>query len=182
MPQQFVQNPLNQFESERLPVGWPWRLFATAFAIFLTTTLSYIGITFGYQPYLRDQIQQKTNEIEQLSATIPKADQEQFVNFYSQLVNLKGILDNHVLASTFFSFLEKVTHPRVYFSNASMKLREGELELSGLAESYTTVAEQLEVLNQAPEIDRFVINQAQLGEGNLIGFKVAIRLKKDSLK
>jgi Tfp pilus assembly protein PilN len=182
VPQQFVQNPLNQFESERLPVGWPWRLFAAAFAVFLATFLSYAGIVFGYQPYLRDQIQQKTNEIEQLSETIPKADQEQFINFYSQLVNLKNILDNRTLASPLFAFLERETHPRVYFANANMKFREGELELNGLAESYTAVTEQLAVLNQATEIDRFVVNQVQLGENNLVGFKAAIRFKKDTLK
>ena len=182
MPQQFVQNPLNQFEPERLPVGWPWRLFVAAFAVFLATVLGYIGITFGYQPYLREQIQQKTNEIEQLSASIPKADQDQFINFYSQLVNLKSILDSHVVASPIFVFLERVAHPRVYFANAGVKFREGELELNGLAESYVAITEQLEVFNQTPEIDRFVISQTQLGEDNLVGFKATIRLKRDALK
>jgi Tfp pilus assembly protein PilN len=182
VPQQFVQNPLNQFEPERLPVGWPWRLFIAAFGVFLATVLGYVGILFGYQPYLRNQIQQKTNEIEQLSETIPKADQDQFINFYSQLVNLKNILDSHVMASPLFSFLERTTHPRVYFANASMKFREGELELNGLAESYAAVTEQLEVFSQAPEIDRLLVSQAQLGERNLVGFKVAIRFKKGALK
>ncbi len=182
MPQQFVQNPLNQFEPERLPVGWPWRLFVAAFAVFLATVLGYVGITFGYQPYLKEQIQQKTNEIEQLTEIIPKAEQDQFVNFYSQLVNLKSILDNHVIASPVFTLLERITHPRVFFANAGVRFREGEIELSGLAESYTAITEQLEVLNQAPEIDRFLVSQTQLGEDNLVGFKISVRLKKDALK
>lgn len=181
MPQKFVQNPLEQFEPENLPVGWPWRFFSVALIIFSSALLVYLGIIFGYQPYLRAQIQETDKQISQLLETVSKEDQENFTRFYSQLVNLKNLLDNHIESSKLFPFLEKITNKKVSYNNLNLRVPERELELEGLAESYAALGEQLESLSQSEEIERYLLNQSQLS-GSLVQFKATLKLKSNLLK
>ena len=181
MPQQFTQNSLSRFESENLPVGWPWRFFSVSLIIFLTSLLIFFGLTLGYGPYLRSQILETDAKMNQLLETVSKEDQEKFAQFYSQLVNLKNLLDNHIASSKIFPWLEKITNQKVYYSNFNLRVPEKELELEGLADSYAVLGEQLEAFNQAPEIERYLINQSQ-ASGNLVQFKVTLKLKDAVLK
>ena len=91
MPQQFAQNPLNQFEPEKLSVGWPWRLLSVSFIVFFIALLTYFGLVVGYEPYLNSRIEQKETEINNLAQTVSNEDRDKFIGFYSKLDNLKNI-------------------------------------------------------------------------------------------
>ena len=181
MPQQFIQNPLNQFELERLPVGWPWRFLATAFFIFLSSLLIYFGLVFGYEPYLNSQIQSEDKELDQLAQTVSKEDREKFTQFYSQLVNLQNLLGNHIAASKAFPILERITSHKVYYRSVDLKIPERQLELDGIAESYEVLGEQLESFNQAAEMENSLVNQSQL-VNQAVQFKATLLLKDNVLK
>lgn len=180
MPQQFVQNPMNQFEAENLPVGWPWRFFMVSFVIFLMAILVYLGLIFGYQPFLSNQIAQKDQEISQRAASVSKEDQDKFIQIYSKIINIKSLIDNHVFSANALSMLEKVTHPKVYFTGLSMKTMDREMELDGVAESFSAISEQLEIFAQTKGIERYSLTQSQLS-GDVVQFKVSLKLSKDLL-
>ena len=181
MPQQFVQNPLEQFEPERLPVGWPWRFFSVSLIIFSATLLLYLGLVFGYKPFLNSSIQKKDAEISKISQTVTKEDQEQFIKFYSQLANLKLLLDNHSVSSKVFPALEQMTNKKVFYKSANLKVPERELELDGVAESYGVLSEQLEAFNKSDGVERFILGQSQAGESG-VQFKATLKLKANLLK
>lgn len=181
MPQQFHQNPLEQFEPEKLPVGWPWRLFTASFVIFLAAALTYVGLIWGYEPYLNSQIKKRDIEIEQLAQTVSKEKQEEFIRFYSQMSNLKELLNKHNLASKAFSLLEKMTNQKVYYTNAYLKVDERTIEVDGVSDSYGVLAEQLEAFHQTGDVERHMLNQSQLREGR-VRFKATLTLKETLLR
>lgn len=179
MPQQFVQNPLDQFEPEKLPIGWPWRLFLVTLIIFAFSVLSYIGLAFGYGPYLSSQIESKRTELSQLA--ISQEDRRILGHASSLLANLENILDNHILSSKLFPVLERVTNQRVYYTNANLKVPQRELELRGFAESFEVLAQQLEAYDQAVEVEGFTLNEAQFSQ-NLVSFRISLKLSANLLK
>lgn len=181
MPQRLPQKLLNQYEPENLPVGWPWRFFSISLVIFLSALLVFLGLKFGYRLYLNSRIQKADASINQLLDTVSKADQEKFANFYFQLVNLKNILDSHILSSKIFPFLEKITNQKVYYSSLNLRVSEKELELEGLADSYGVLGEQLEAIKQSAEVENYTLNQSQFGD-NLVRFKATLKLKDVVLK
>ena len=181
MPQQFVQNPLEQFEPEKLPVGWPWRFFSVSLIIFSATLLLYLGLAFGYKPFLNSSIKEKDDEMGKLSQTVNKQDQEQFIKFYSQLANLKILLDSHSVSSKVFSALEQMTNQKVFYKSANLKVPERELELDSVAESYGVLSEQLEAFNKSGGVERLTLGQSQAGEGG-VQFKATLKLKADLFK
>ena len=175
MAQQFVQNPMNQFEAERLPVGWPWRFFMFAFIVFLASILVYLGLVFGYEPFLNNQINAVDQQISQASAVVPQADQNKFVQVYSQIINLQSLTANHVFASNSLKLLETVTDPQVYFTGATLKTDQRTLDLDGVAASFPVLAEQLEAFAESKQIDRYTLVQSQLN-GGAVQFKVSLTL------
>ncbi|MEK9170109.1 MAG: hypothetical protein AAB674_00485 [Patescibacteria group bacterium] len=181
MPQQFAQNPLNQFEPEKLPVGWPWRLFSASFVVFLTALLIYLGLVVGYEPYLNSRIQQKEAEIQNLAQTVSNEDRDKFIGFYSKLDNLKNILDSHVFSSKIFPQLEKITNQKVFYSGASLKVSARELQVDGVAENYGVLGEQLESFSQLKEVERYILDQSRAEEG-VVRFKATLILKDTLIK
>ncbi len=179
MPQQFAQNPLNQFEPEKLSVGWPWRLLSVSFIIFLIILLTYFGLVIGYEPYLNSRIEQKETEINNLAQTVSNEDRDKFIGFYSKLDNLKNILDNHIFSSKIFPQLERITNKKVYYSGVSLKIPTREFEVDGVAENYGVLGEQLESFAQLSEVERYILNQSRIEEG-AVRFKATL-IFKDAL-
>ena len=179
MPQ-LAQSPFERYESESASAGLPWRLFSISATILFIAVLTYFGLTFGYNKILQDRLDSQNQELTALAARISKSqsDQDSFIGFYSQLVNLKTIFNNHVVSSRLFSVLESLTHQRVYFSGVDLKLVERQLDLDGVAESFGVLSEQLESLRQRPEVERTLLSQSQRGEDG-IRFKLTLILKKD---
>lgn len=177
---QYNQN-FAEVSPEKLPTGWPRRFLIFALALLVVSLLTYAGLSFGYRPYLQNQIAAADQAVNQLAASVPVSDQEKLVAFYSQILNLKSVLDNHIIASKILPFLERNTNRRVYYSRLDVDVNQRSLSLEGVAENYEILAQQLEAFNQAGEVERFLINESQLAEGRA-RFKVLIILSPAMFK
>lgn len=177
-----MSNNLDRFVGpEQLPTQWPWRVLLFSFLLFLLTLISYFGLAFGYKPVLNSKITEKDQEIVALAQTVPVSDQQALVRFYSQLGNLQEVLRTHLFGSKLLPILEKYTNKQVYYKNLSLNISSRELTLDGIAKSYEILAQQLEAYNQAPEIERFIINQAE-SQKDMINFKTILFLKQEIFK
>lgn len=165
---------------EKLPVGWPWRIFVFSVMFLLAAILSYFGLRFGYSSYLTSKIKSIDANLETLTGEISIKDRNDFINSYSQLVNLKNILDKHMFVSKIFPLLEKVTNQKVYYTTLDFKLTERKLILEGLTDSYGTLGEQLASFDGEPMIERYNLDQSQIAD-NLIKFKVSLILSRNLL-
>ena len=176
--QQFQQNPMNQFEPEQLAVEWPWRLFFISLVIFAASVFIYLGLALGYRPFLESRILAKSSEVQKLANVVSKEEQERFVEFYSQLVNVKELLARHTLMSSALTLLEQITHRKVYFEHGSFDAASRVWELDGVADSYPVLTEQLESFRMSDMIGRVTVGQSQLSEG-VVRFKASVVLKED---
>ena len=181
MPQQFLQNPLNQFEPERLPVGWPWRIFIFSGGLFTLAVLTYFGLVFGYKPFLESRISELDGELNKLAGVTSVEEREEFARAYSRLANAKGLLQSHTAAHKIFPLLERITNQRVNYSTGKLAASGRELELGGFAQSYLALSEQLEAFKQATEIESYLLDQSQKNEDS-VQFKVTLKLKENALK
>ncbi len=171
----------NLFRPEKTAVGAPTRLLTFSFLFMLIALLSYLGLAFGYAPFLNSRIKNLDQQLQQLSGTVSQADQDNFIRFYSQLVNFRKILDSHVVASQLFPLLEKITSQKVFYSDADLKIQERQLVLQGLAASYGVLAEQLASFSNDPAVEKYLLNQSQFGDGR-VQFKITLLLKAELFK
>ncbi|MFA5084429.1 MAG: PilN domain-containing protein [Candidatus Paceibacterota bacterium] len=168
-------------EPEKLPVGWPWRLFIFSIVLFVLVLFIYFGMIWGYQPYLNSSRQSLDGKINEIGGTISEADRENFVNFYSQLVNLQSLLGNHVKGSNIYNFLETNTNQGVYYDGADLSAVDHLIRLDGVANSYDNLFQQLAAFEQAPNISKVVLEQAQAADRG-IRFSIQVIFKPELIK
>ncbi len=176
------QNSLReQFVTEAIPVGFPWRLFTFSLILFLFSVFVFFGLKFGYASYLTSQTEALDKKIQDLGNRVSAEDQARFIAFYSQLVNLKKVLEAHGFSGSVFSFLEKNTLGEVYYNDANFSGDDGELALKGLAASSETLVAQLAVFDRAPEVAKVILNQTNTDQRG-VTFALTLEFKPDFFK
>lgn len=162
LPQKIVE------QLGRSPVktpGWSSRLLMFSSTIFMISFGVYIGLIVGYKPYLETQIKKLDDQILKLGAQIPESDQQDVVKFYGQIVNLRTLLNTHVLGSRFLTWLEQNTQANVYFTSLSVNLQGGQVSLAGRARAPVDVAEQNNIfLARKPEVQSVLMGGVALEE------------------
>lgn len=167
-----------QFVSEQIPIGLPWRIMLFAVVILGLSIFVYFGLRFGYRSYLisqKEQLEQKTTT---LANQVSAEEQEKLIGFYSQLTNLKKVLDTHSFNSNVFGFLEKNTLPTIFFDEVNFIASDNSLTLKGQAASLRNLVNQMAVFDGASELTRVVLNQTSFDKGNTV-FALTINFKQE---
>src|SRR3990172_176203 len=107
---------------EVLPSGAPRKFFTFSFFMFLLVALTYFGLSVGYKAYLNRDIDKLEGALNDLRFEVPQEEQDELVSFFSQVANIKKVLDEHVIASNFFSVLEKNTHSQIAYTNMDLSV------------------------------------------------------------
>ena len=172
------ENLGEEFSAEKIPVGWPWRLLLISFVLLGLSILTYAGLTYGYQPYLKTSLNKVDNQINDLANQVNVEDQEKLLTFYSQVINLKDILDRRVFSSKIFPFLEKNTDPSIYFTSADFSAVNKNLKLKGMTSSFGNLMQELTILKQAPEAANVLLDDTNVKK-NKVGFSLTVVFKPD---
>lgn len=168
----------SQLTRERLPVGWPWRFFTVMLIIFLAVVLSYLGLEFGYKPFLNRQLNTLENQANDYQNSIVSAGSQNYINLYSQIINIESLLKTHVNPTAFLSLLASLTDPHVSYSSLNVNAARNEINIGGTAASYAVLASQLQIYENSPEITR-VILQSSASNGSSVTFEVSLLVKPD---
>jgi hypothetical protein len=166
---------------ESFGAGLPWKIFIFSLILLGAVVGSYLGLVLGYRPFLNNRIAAVQQSIDDLAASVSVEEQEDLLRFYSQIVNLKTLLDKHISLAKFFPFLEQQTNRRVSYDVAFLNTQNRELILEGVAESYPVLAEQLQALHQAPEVASYTLSQSQTAEGR-VRFRIVAVLTENLFK
>ena len=158
---------------EVLPSGVPRKLLTFGFFLFLSTLLVYVGLSAGYRSFLESEISVLEENIDELRFTIDIDEQENLVRFFSQINNVKEILDNHVITSSLFPILEANTHSRVAYTGIEIAVVERRVTIEGIAESFDALVSQLTIYEAAPPIERVILESAERS-GSVVNFKISL--------
>lgn len=169
-----------QLPKEKLPVGWPWRLLFLSIVILGLAVFIWVGLSFGYKPFLHSRINTLDKETENLRKSLSPEEQENFLIFYSQIANLSKLLKNHIISSKIFPWMEQITNKKVYYNRFELSLLDHSLILQGQAQSLEILSQQLESFKETPEIERFVLKNTKL-VGRETQFDLKIFLKNNFL-
>ena len=135
---------------------------ATIFAISLFV---YFGLAFGYRPYLESEVKRLSNQIQSFAQQVPLEEQKKIIAFYSQLANLRTLLENHVVISPLFPWLEESTQANIYFTKLNLTVQSEQAVMSGVARSVSDLAEQLAIFRERPEVKRVVFSNVAFTSG-----------------
>jgi septal ring factor EnvC (AmiA/AmiB activator) len=180
-----VNTPFAQkrtLDREKNPPQGAWRLMILMFIILLVFFLTYFGLEFGYKAYLNAQIIKIDNDIAALSAEIPKDEQAEFLQFQYQLINLRNLLRDHIMSTRVMPLIEANTNQGIYYSDFRLEVESGQIRITGIAQSFDRLAEQLEAYSRMQGVLRYQIGNSSLSEGNRVDFNVTLFLDPQVFK
>ena len=161
----------------RVPVraqGVSVQLLMLTSLIFFISLASYVGLKFGYQPYLDKKIEKLDESIASDKQKISPIEQINLINFYSQLSNLKTLLSKHTSGSRFFEWLEKNTQINTSFQNLTFNASLGAINLIGQAKSINDIGEQVFVLSKLPEVKKIGLSGITASSNKLWQFNLSV--------
>jgi len=89
--------------------------------------------------------------------------QEKRINDFSKLI------EQHFLPSKFFSFLERVSYPRIYFSDLILNTQQASVILSGSTDSFSSLGQQVLILEREELIKDISLSKVSISkEGKVI--------------
>ncbi len=167
-------------DSTRTP-GWSGRLLMFSATLFLLSVFAYLGLAYGYAPYLRKQADTLNAQAKTLTQQVQADNQTKIVEFYSQLANLRSILDKHAYSSALLELLEKITFANVYFTKLSFTASNNQIALAGLARSAQDVPAQIQIFQTTPGIRNVTFNNLVALPGGQWQFDAILTLDPEVL-
>jgi len=161
-------------------IGLPWRILLFAGILFVFSLFIFLGLKFGYNAYIDSKDKSLDQKIDDLATKISQDQQKTLISFYSQLNNLKDVLEKHRFSVRVFDLLEKYTIPSVYFNGASINIETNKIQLSGVAKSTEDLVEQLGVFDKSAEFSSSVLQQMNFVPQG-VGFTIILSPKADAL-
>lgn len=149
---------------EKLSRSGGWRILTFMIFVFAVALASYAGLKIGYENFLEAQIAERDEELAALAGEVSKDEQEAFLNFEYQIINLQGLLNNHKIFSKLFNLLETNTHSEVYYESLSADVAKRTVTLQVVASSYEVLAQQLAAYEKMPEVASYKLESMRLSE------------------
>ena len=169
----------------RAPVktpGWSGQLLMFSSTLFFISLAVYLGLIFGYRPYLNSQVKRLDDKIQSLSREIPLEDQKKIINFYAQLVNLRTVLNGHIFTTPVFGWLEENTHLNVYYTRLGLNTQNRQVTLAGLAKSVEDLIAQLKIFDDDPSVAQWNFGNSSIGQGGFWQFSLVLTLAPEMFK
>ena len=149
---------------------------------------SVISLTTAYVFLISLEKRAQTNleTIEQqifTQKTTGMASLESTIKSYKKVVDeFAPYLNNHILTTHFFDFLEDNTHPRIYFNQMTLKSSSASVSLSGRADSFLSLGQQLMIFDENPIVKSVSLSNISLSEEGNIIFSVGLSLDPSLFK
>lgn len=131
--------------------GWSSGILLFSGSILAIVLVTYLGLVFGYEPYLNAQIKTAEGQASQLGQSISASDQANLVAYYSEVANLHTLIGGHVFFSQVLTWLENNTEANVYYGN--FKFTSGnQISFSAYGKTEADVNQQLEIFEGSPNV------------------------------
>jgi len=155
--------------------AWFGQLMAFAITLLLLSVVVFLGITFGFRPYLENRVSALDQQIDDFTRQVPASEQAAIATFYSQLANIRTVLGKHTATPALLSWLEGGTVSQVQLTKVSFNAASRQVQVSGIARDATDVASQVVSLQGLPGVERVDFrNSALTGTGTTFDLNVTV--------
>ena len=116
-------------------------------------------------------------QIKVLESKENKEMQTKIIALEKTLKNTKTLLKSHIYSSQIFDWLEKLTLGQVQWTSFDLKAKTGQLSLKGQTANYNTLAKQILIFENDPEVKNIKTSGIALSQLGGVGFSMEIVLE-----
>lgn len=177
-PTSFIpKKPLDTPVTYRESGGLGFLFFISLF-IFIASAVAAGGV-FGYEAYLNKSIDDKKASLQRVRDEFDPEQITQLVRLDSRISTAQTLLSSHVAPSAIFAFLSQQTLEKVQFNSFLYGLNadgSATITLTGVADSFATVALQSDQFSAATQILKDVVFSNVNNATNAVNFSVTANI------
>lgn len=154
--------------AQKLPL-WQNILFYFSLSLVLAVFLSYF--------ILGNYIKNAALTLKDLEGTISKEKtsaertlEKEVFGYQKKITDFSQLIGTHLFTSNTFTFLEKVSHPQVWFVQFNLDSEKKRAVLTGQADNFQALGQQLLILKEKPEIQNFDLSNISIGRKGKVDF------------
>lgn len=150
-------------------------VFFICLLVFIASILA-AGAAFLYQGYLTSSLASKKTQLQQAESSIDQGTITQLQRLDSRLNQTEVLLQKHTTTLGIFAFLSQQTKQNVQFTNFDYEVQSdgsAKLTLTGVADSFATVALQSDQFGASTLLHNVVFSNITVGSDGRINFGVA---------
>jgi len=144
--------------------GWSSRVLLFSATFFILSLAIFLGIQYGYGPFLENQMTRIDREIDEFSKQVPQRQQDELISFYSQLDNMSTLLARQTMPSKVFGWLEANTNVNAQLLSLAFNSTNRTVMVSGQVRSIVTLGEQLNRFRVQPFVKNVQLTQLALDQ------------------
>jgi len=153
-----------------------WAIISVVVSVILILGLLASYFYFGYKiKKISQEIQAKEAEFIPLEKAIEKK-QTELLPLQKKIPDFADLIKNHKNVSNIFQFLEENCLPNVWFNDFKFSSGENKVIVSGIAESFTVLENQVLILEEEERVQSVSVAGADIGEEGEIKFGLIITL------
>ena len=154
--------------------------WATAILVVVLVLIAGLVASYLYLEAVTRGLVKSIGETETALKEIPteeqKALEDELLLYEAKITNFGRLLAQHKETVNIFDFLEEVTHPRVWFSEFNFDSERQLITLSGGAESFVAVEQQILMLKEEPSLKNIILSEISMGEEGGIAFSLVLTI------
>ncbi len=149
-------------------------------SVVLLIILISFGVTFKV---INSKMEKEKVKLGRELATFEAKKWERDLMLKAEKINsFSFLLARHTIASNFFDFLKKFCHKEVQFSGMNLNLSEHMVQLTGLADNYTALSQQILIFRKAKEIQGLKISDVNLDREGKVNFNISLVFSPNLIK
>ena len=158
----------------KLPL-WQNILFYFSIAVLIASFLSYF--------VLDNFIKNSQKILQELGETLAREKtgsqlllEEEVFNYQKKIADFSQLLQSHLFTSKTLGLLERNSHPKIWFSQYNLDSTKGILALSGEAEDFSVLGQQLLIFKKEPLIKGLDLSNISVGKKGRVEFTLNLSL------
>lgn len=150
----------------------PWQNILLYFFIFLllVSIAGYFALDYYFVEKAQQELQELEIKISEAKTPQQIALEEEILDYREKIEDFSSLFLNHKKNSNFFNSFEKVTHPKIFFSELNLNTKLNQVKLSGRAESFRVLGEQLLIFRNTEFIENLSLSDVAIGKEGEIQF------------
>ncbi len=154
--------------------GTLWPQLGAVLGSVLVVALLFIGLGLGVADKERAMVEAKDATAATAARLLDKQQVvEEMGRAVQQVRSVAGLLDGHIYWNQYFTWLESVTLPEVYYTGFMGDVT-GTFTLSASARDYITLAQQLVVLRADPTVLQVTVAEASRDSQGWVNFTMSL--------
>lgn len=170
--------PKEALNAQRERAGGMGLLFLIALLFFVTSLVAGAA-AFGYGYVLNQELASDKASLTREEGAFDPASIKELVRMDSRLTQAKKLLSSHLAPSGIFDFLAGSTLQNVQFTSFSYALGDdgnADIELTGLTDTFSTMALQSDALGKSSDLRDVIFSNITVQQSGLIGFTVSAKV------